>query len=84
MNRKSLNLTQSRFLGDLLKMEKFEESLVNSPLDFLKDLVKNYRLNVPFHTVDVPAHVKKTGKVKERVFTPLLPAISHRLVTQTF
>ena len=63
MARKSLTLTQSRFLGDVLKMERFEESLVNSPLDFLKDLVKNYRLNVPFHTVDVTAHVKRNGKV---------------------
>ena len=63
MNRKPLTLTQCRFLGDVLKMEKFEESLANSPLDFLKDLVKNYRLNVPFHTVDITAHLKRNDKV---------------------
>ena len=63
MTRKSLTLTQSRFLDDVLKMERFEERLVNSPLDFLKDLVKNYRLNVPFQTVDFSAHLKRTDKV---------------------
>ena len=67
MTRKSLTLTQSRFLGDMLKMEKFEESLVNSPLDFLKDLVKNYRLNVPFQTIDFSAHLKRTSKVPNQL-----------------
>ena len=59
--RKALNLSQCRFLGDTLKMENFEKLFQESPRQFLQYLVHAFRINVPFHTVNVAHHLNRTG-----------------------
>ena len=63
MSRKALTLAQCRFLGDHLKMEGFERLLAESPLLFLQSLVRNFRFNIPFNVMHIPATMRRTGKV---------------------
>ena len=63
MPRKPLTLAQSRFLGDQLKLQDFEYLLTHSPLRFLQDLVRGFKLNIPFNTTHIASCLKQTGKV---------------------
>ena len=74
MGKKSLSVTQCRFLGERLKLEvDFERLLQESPLRFLREVVRGFRLHIPFNTVHVGSHLKRHGKVSS---LPLSEALS--------
>ena len=70
MRQKSLSLAQSRFLGERLELEGFEQLLQESPLQFLQEVVRGFRLHIPYNTVHLGAHFKQHGKVTEESLIP--------------
>ena len=62
---KSFTLAQSRFLGERLKMDGFEQLARESPRRFLEQFVRGMRLNSPYNTAHHLQAIKKNGQVND-------------------
>ena len=63
MTGRKLTLRQCRFLGDHLKLERFEQMATESPLAFLRQFASSFKFHVPFTMSNVAANVAQHSKV---------------------
>ena len=61
--KRSLTLPQSRFLGDLLKLDSCERLAKETPLRFLEEFALAYKLNIPFNVAIVASALHRYGQV---------------------
>ena len=61
--KRTLTLAQSRFLGDRLKLDAVEKTVKESPIQFLEEFVKDFKLNIPYNTAFITRNLFRHGEV---------------------